>query len=181
MNINAISSASQLATSPPPEPPQPSLTSVEQGDLKAGRIRVAEGQVFSGTSESAPKTADWGAQPQGTAYRAAFEGVAARLGTSDPDIIGAELDRQLAASLPAAPAPAEPSREGAGSFLDGAVMGDFADNNSWSATAGQVAIGFVPIAGQIADARDSLSRRGGRLAELRRFRYRLGARRRRRG
>jgi DNA/RNA non-specific endonuclease len=47
------------------------------------------------------------------------------------------------------------SSEGVGSFVEGAILGDFGDNKSWSATAGQVAMGFVPIAGQIADARDT--------------------------
>ncbi|RZF65153.1 hypothetical protein EWE75_07220 [Sphingomonas populi] len=47
------------------------------------------------------------------------------------------------------------SQEGIGSFFDGAVKGDFSGNTSWSATAGQVAMGFVPIAGQIADIRDT--------------------------
>lgn len=47
------------------------------------------------------------------------------------------------------------SEEGIGSFFEGAIKGDFGNNNSWSATGGQVALGFVPIAGQIADARDT--------------------------
>lgn len=47
------------------------------------------------------------------------------------------------------------SQEGVGAFLDGAVRGDFSDNDSWSKLAGQTAMGFVPIAGQIADARDT--------------------------
>lgn len=47
------------------------------------------------------------------------------------------------------------SQEGVGAFLDGAIRGDFSDNQSWSKLAGQTAMGFVPIAGQIADARDT--------------------------
>lgn len=46
------------------------------------------------------------------------------------------------------------SAEGIGSFLEGALAGDFAGNDSWSATAGQVGIGLVPGAGQMADIRD---------------------------
>ncbi|MEM6274953.1 MAG: hypothetical protein AAF735_06900 [Myxococcota bacterium] len=46
------------------------------------------------------------------------------------------------------------SSEGIRSFVDGAILGDFGENDSWSAIAGQTALGFVPIAGQIADARD---------------------------
>lgn len=49
------------------------------------------------------------------------------------------------------------SNEGVGSFFEGAVAGDFSDNQSWSATAGQVAIGFIPIVGQVADARDTIA------------------------
>ncbi|QJU59880.1 hypothetical protein HL653_20945 [Sphingomonas sp. AP4-R1] len=47
------------------------------------------------------------------------------------------------------------SEEGIGAFFDGAIRGDFSDNNSWSKLGGQTAMGFVPIAGQIADARDT--------------------------
>ncbi len=48
----------------------------------------------------------------------------------------------------------ERSAEGLGSFLEGALAGDFAGNESWSATGGQTAMGLVPVAGQIADIRD---------------------------
>ncbi|XYI02103.1 RHS repeat-associated core domain-containing protein [Sorangium sp. So ce1128] len=44
--------------------------------------------------------------------------------------------------------------EGIASFLEGAIAGGFSENDSWSATAGQVLVGFVPIVGQIADLRD---------------------------
>ncbi|MCG8424920.1 MAG: polymorphic toxin type 28 domain-containing protein [Proteobacteria bacterium] len=50
--------------------------------------------------------------------------------------------------------PASRGSEGVGSFLQGALLGEFSDNQSWSATGGQTAMGFVPIAGQIADLRD---------------------------
>src|SRR5690606_20666549 len=46
------------------------------------------------------------------------------------------------------------STEGIGSFFEGAFAGDLSGNDSWSATTGQVAMGFVPIAGQLADIRD---------------------------
>lgn len=65
------------------------------------------------------------------------------------------------------------SSEGFGSFVDGFVRGDFANNDSWSATAGQVVGGFIPIVGQIADVRDAaaavggiVSGRGGAWADL---------------
>jgi hypothetical protein len=37
------------------------------------------------------------------------------------------------------------------------VLGNFSDNHSWSATGGQVAVGFIPVVGQIADARDTIA------------------------
>ncbi len=51
--------------------------------------------------------------------------------------------------------------EGVGSFIEGAVVGDFGENDSWSAIAGQTVVGFIPIAGQIADVRDLLAAFGG--------------------
>lgn len=53
-------------------------------------------------------------------------------------------------------APAQ-SEEGIGSFFEGAIVGDFSDNNSWSKTGGQVVVGVIPIVGQIADARDTIA------------------------
>lgn len=47
--------------------------------------------------------------------------------------------------------------EGFGAVIDGAVRGDYSDNNSWSSLGGQVGIGFVPVLGQIADARDTVA------------------------
>ncbi|MBK8252196.1 MAG: VCBS repeat-containing protein [Polyangiaceae bacterium] len=70
-------------------------------------------------------------------------------GASDPgdfsDLTGAEQGAAKAAE------------EGIGSFFEGALAGDFADNASWSATAGQVAIGFIPVVGQMADIRDLIA------------------------
>lgn len=51
----------------------------------------------------------------------------------------------------------EPSGEGLDAFLKGALLGDFAGDDSWSALAGQMAIGFVPVAGQVADVGDLLA------------------------
>jgi hypothetical protein len=48
----------------------------------------------------------------------------------------------------------ERDAEGLGSFLEGALAGDFAGNESWSAAGGQTVMGLVPVAGQIADIRD---------------------------
>ena len=48
----------------------------------------------------------------------------------------------------------ERNAEGLGSFFEDAFAGDFAGNDSWSATAGQTALGLVPVAGQLADIRD---------------------------
>lgn len=49
-----------------------------------------------------------------------------------------------------------PSEEGVGAFFEGLVKGDYSENKSWSATAGQVVGGFIPIVGQIGDARDTV-------------------------
>lgn len=46
------------------------------------------------------------------------------------------------------------SSEGIGSFFEGAVLGEFGENDSWSAIAGTTVVGFIPIVGQIADVRD---------------------------
>lgn len=50
-----------------------------------------------------------------------------------------------------------PDKEGFRSFFEGALLGDFAGNDSWSAVAGQSVVGLIPIVGQIADARDTLA------------------------
>ena len=169
MDVSAASGAGQArnlpSTAGSEPPPQPRLDPVQQGDLAAGRLRVAEGQVFSGTSEDAPHTRDWGDQQLGSGYREAFDGAAARLGTRDPATVGAELDRQLYGTTQVAandggttaPAQSDQNGEGVGAFVEGAVLGNFSDNHSWSATAGQVVVGFVPIVGQIADARDTVA------------------------
>jgi hypothetical protein len=60
-----------------------------------------------------------------------------------------------------ADAPVTASSEGIGSFVDGFVRGDFAGNDSWSALAGQVVAGFIPVVGQIADVRDAAAAVGG--------------------
>ncbi len=44
--------------------------------------------------------------------------------------------------------------EGIVSFLTGALVGNLAGNDSYSALAGQTAAGFVPVLGQLGDARD---------------------------
>ena len=52
----------------------------------------------------------------------------------------------------------DPAQEGIGSFFEGAVLGDFTEENqTWSKVAGQVVIGFVPGVGQVADYRDSVA------------------------
>jgi hypothetical protein len=42
------------------------------------------------------------------------------------------------------------------SVKEGAWDGDFSDNDSWTKTITQVLVGFVPYAGQVADARDTI-------------------------
>lgn len=53
--------------------------------------------------------------------------------------------------------PAAKNAEGIGAFFDGAVRGDFSDNDSWSKLGGQVVAGAIPVYGQIADARDTVA------------------------
>jgi len=45
---------------------------------------------------------------------------------------------------------------GVGKFFKGAVEGDFGDNG-WQGALGQAVVGFIPIVGQIADARDTIA------------------------
>lgn len=163
--VGPVQTQSSAGASPPPPPP---MSPVEAGDVAAGRSMIVEGRLFQGTSPDAPPTRDWGEQPAGSTYRAAYDSAAARLGTRDPERVGAEIDRQLygtptatpIASGPTASATAKADTEGVGSVIEGAVMGDFGDNRSWSATAGQIGVGFVPVLGQIADARDTIASAG---------------------
>lgn len=148
--------------------------STQIGANTPGAGRQVDGQPFRIGDPNAPRVADWGAQPQGTPYRDTWDHVAERLGTTDATAITADIERQLYGTMTTtAGQPLQPpsagvapsvgggsSQEGIGSFLDGAVLGDFSDNDSWSHTAGQVAMGFVPIAGQIADARDTVAATG---------------------
>ncbi|MEG3175300.1 DNA/RNA non-specific endonuclease [Sphingomonas sp. RB3P16] len=91
-----------------------------------------------------------------TAQAASDPAETARL-TTALDAAMSPVERgQFAAALHATdPAPTPPpSQEGIGSFFEGAFAGDLSSNDSWSKTAGQVVMGFVPVAGQIADVRD---------------------------
>jgi DNA/RNA non-specific endonuclease len=167
--MGAVTAATGAQTTVPADnrpPPPPPLSAVQEGEVAAGRLRAVEGRLYeipaAGRPNTAPPTAAWGDQPATTPYRQTFDQVAARLGTRDAATVGAEIDRQLygAAATPSAQPAATPSQEGLGSVLEGAVLGDFSGNKSWSATAGQVAVGFVPIVGQIADARDTIASAG---------------------
>jgi len=129
---------------------------------------TVEGRTFSVGHPDAPAVSTWGSQPAGQGYKETWDATAARLGTTDPAAITADIEAQLAPPIQLDPitvtaeAPsAEPaqtgSEEGIGSFFEGLIKGDFSDNNSWSATAGQVIGGFIPIVGQIGDARDTVA------------------------
>ncbi|MGB3721238.1 MAG: HNH endonuclease [Pacificimonas sp.] len=76
--------------------------------------------------------------------------VGARLDIADRGGLSREIQTQATALSENAG-----SDEGIGSFFEGAILGDFGDNSSWSATGGQIVGGLIPIAGQIADARDT--------------------------
>lgn len=147
------------------------MTPVERGQFAAALdaandngvySRTVAGETFEIGHPDAPDISSWGAMEPGTGYREAWDRTAAALGTTDAATITAELERQLYAPAstetvldPIVVTATPPSEEGVGSFVEGAILGDFGDNSSWSATAGQVAMGFVPIAGQIADIRDT--------------------------
>lgn len=57
-------------------------------------------------------------------------------------------------STPNVPTERVPDQEGLMAFLDGLIAGDFSDNSTWSAAAGQTIGGFIPGVGQVADVRD---------------------------
>ena len=85
-------------------------------------------------------------------------------------------DRPLPPRAEPPPPVARPAaEEGLGAFLEGALAGDFAQNESWSALAGQTAIGFVPVAGQVADVRDLVAALDGLAADRPRAGVALGA------
>lgn len=163
---------------------QTQMTPVEQGQFTAAMqaandnatyAATVEGQTFSVGHPDAPAVSTWGSQPAGQGYKETWDATATRLGTSDPAAITAEIEAQLApptqldtitvtadapSNTPAEPTQA-PSEEGVGSFFEGLVKGDFSNNDSWSATAGQVIGGFIPFVGQAADARDTVAAIGG--------------------
>ena len=82
-------------------------------------------------------------------------------GAGNDEVVTIVIPPPQGSSAPPAGAPSAGaqarSEEGWGSFLEGAIKGDFSDNDSWSKTAGQVVAGVVPFAGQAADARDTLA------------------------
>ncbi len=48
-------------------------------------------------------------------------------------------------------------QEGINSALEGAVLGGFSDNDTYSSTGAQIVIGLIPIVGQVADVRDAIA------------------------
>jgi hypothetical protein len=81
--------------------------------------------------------------------------LAPELDLSRSDAVGTDQDIEVGES-DAEPAhdDAGAGEEGVGAFLEGALFGDFADEFTWSGLAGQTLSGFIPIYGQVADARD---------------------------
>lgn len=71
--------------------------------------------------------------------------------------VSAEPIEEIPESAPSGEQAAAASEESFSSFLEGALLGDFADNDSWSAVAGQTVVSFIPVVGQIADARDTVA------------------------
>jgi LysM repeat protein len=84
----------------------------------------------------------------------------AEAGSGSNEVVTIEIPPPAGlSSSPAAPSQHNEaaSLEGWGSFWEGVFYGDFAQNDSWSAIAGQVVLGLVPYAGQAADLRDTLA------------------------
>lgn len=169
MTIHATATAGVSASAPPPPPPPPPpLSPVQQGDVAAGRLKLVEGQPIAVGDPAAPAVSAWGDQPAGSPYRQAYDAAAARLGSADPTAVTSEISRQLygapadasafagGSATATAPTKADDG-EGVGSFFEGAINGDFGGNDSWSSLVGQSAVGFIPIVGQIADARDTIA------------------------
>ena len=98
MTVAAVQSVSAAGRAGGPPPP-PALSSVQQGDVAAGRAKVIEGRVFdvtaAGEPAGAPAIARWGDQPAGSVHRQTVEAVAARIGTDAPGEVAAEIERQL--------------------------------------------------------------------------------------
>jgi hypothetical protein len=76
---------------------------------------------------------------------------------SSPDLPRERALRKDAALDHALREPSPRPQEGLGSFLAGAAYGSFSNETSWSGIAGNVAVGFIPVAGQVADVRDLLA------------------------
>ncbi|MEL6341206.1 MAG: hypothetical protein AAFQ65_14970 [Myxococcota bacterium] len=120
----------QTMLSPRPSTRVMDLRDVDQADASAW-VRSTSITRSSSTAELEP----WDEHDADRCY------------AEDPEVIAAAWDED----------PETESQEGVGSFLEGALVGGFSDNQSWSAVAGQTVMGFVPIAGQIADARDIIA------------------------
>lgn len=128
------SSAGSAVSGPPPGAGAEALIAAHS---EHGVVRVeALAQALSERAQSDPEHA--------AQLRAEIE---ARLSPTD--------DAALARACEALAAPPQDGGEGFGAVIEGAVQGDFSDNDSWSKLAGQVGVGFIPVAGQIADARDT--------------------------
>jgi hypothetical protein len=124
--------------------------------LKDGAVVVADRDASNAAAKTLAAYRD-SADPKD---RAVFRSVIATYGSipaAEAALFGPR-PAQVAStpSTPPVPAPAAgpANKEGVGAFFEGALAGDLSDNNSWSKVGGQVAMGFVPVAGQIADIRD---------------------------
>jgi Flp pilus assembly pilin Flp len=95
----------------------------------------------------------------------ALGGETAALAGGETAALGAAAAAPAPSAISAAPPGAPPSSGGRASseggaaaavsdFLRGAIEGDYGTGSSTARTVGQIAIGFVPVVGQIADVRD---------------------------
>ncbi|WP_375402677.1 DNA/RNA non-specific endonuclease [uncultured Sphingomonas sp.] len=133
--------------------------------LKDGGVVVADRDASSANAKTLAAYRD-SADPK---ERAVFRSVIATYGSipaAEAALFGPRPAQVASIATPSiqpfpTPRPTPPTlaagpanQEGVGAFFEGALAGDLSDNSSWSKVGGQVAMGFVPIAGQIADLRD---------------------------
>lgn len=121
------------------------------------RISLSESDYNSLRALAAERRASVGVAPGERATVAPTNpatAVAARDGIAGAQNTRAALEQKLPQGNTAA---STQSEEGVGSFVEGAIVGDFTGNESWSKVGGQTVVGLIPVVGQIADARDTVA------------------------
>lgn len=167
------------------------MTPVQRGEFAAAldgaandnttQLSVAAGRTFEIGHPDAPAVADWGSQPEGSSYRAAWTDTAARIGSDDPATVAAALETELygAPSTPTSQGPdpvqlgldltqmgldivgifePTPFADGSNALLSlgrsigSAVSGDWGDAGGHLLNAGISTAGVLPGLGDLAKA-----------------------------